>query len=693
MRAYCSHSKETTSIWTSFPFLAVLLGILQIAGYFIAGMFASCDGEFPVTQPDTLLYAQAARRICEGIPFSFSEGASVSTGTTSVLYPFFLALPYLIGFRGASLLTAGFWLNSLFYLIFLWGWAQVILRCVKGRLVKNLAIALVAFSGQAAFSAMAQSDIGLWMAVSALIFAALACSRPIGLIALLILAPWVRPEGMMLVLSYGIFFLYRCWRNHPVHGRKDLVRDGVGCALMVLSVCAVFGLNYLLTGEFQFSSVAHKGHLKYYGVASGLIHLFSDGWTMLKAIVLSIPDSFPRTLYSFPVLGGLFLVLGIVAHDWKRSGWDLCMVLLAGALGFASVANSGLQGTNIDRYLAWILPVFAVFTAEGLTFLGDRCPDKCLSRALYASFVLFYIGASVVFMCIFYNTSRTADRLRAFAEACESVMTEGASVGSFGECGVAYCLSSRRVANLPGIYSPEFAYMSDEERMDDLKRNPEKRFDYWIFSSEDLVPQRRDPAAERTFGPCLLYGPNGRACHKADWSSFDNAAKSPDPEEGEVLTTRVDVGYPDDESRADYKVLDRWYRSPADPVFVSARSTAGDYLSDVGRVVVGGDEMNIRASRGKDIRVVMRQYPTASSSINSGGSLERLSVSMPASYAMNISVNGSVVQRVVLPCVADRFSDVSFVIPGSAIVTDNPRVAFLGDHIPFGYWFFMKESE
>ena len=53
--------------------LAILfsIGIVQIAGYYVAGMLASPDGGMAVPQPDTLLYCQAARRIAEGCPFSF----------------------------------------------------------------------------------------------------------------------------------------------------------------------------------------------------------------------------------------------------------------------------------------------------------------------------------------------------------------------------------------------------------------------------------------------------------------------------------------------------------------------------------------------------------------------------------------------------------------------------------------------
>ena len=146
--------------------LMLCIGLVQIAGYYLAGTLASPDGSMAVPQPDTLLYCQAARRIAEGHPFSFSEGADVCTGTTSVLYPFILAIPYLLGAKGDSLLTAGFLLNALFYLAFLLGWARALQIWLERPLSRLVAGMLIALSGQIAFCAMAQSDIGCWLALS-----------------------------------------------------------------------------------------------------------------------------------------------------------------------------------------------------------------------------------------------------------------------------------------------------------------------------------------------------------------------------------------------------------------------------------------------------------------------------------------------------------------------------------------------
>ena len=685
----CDDSKTAAFERAPLFLLPLLIGVVQIVGYYLAAMFASTDGAIPVAQPDTLLYCQAARRICEGAPFSFSFGTAVSTGTTSVLYPFFLAVPYYVGFTGESLLSAGFWLNAGCYLVFLLGWTMAAAKWVVDPRARLLAVVLVALMGQPAYCAMAQSDIGLWLAVSAMVAATLpddSCSsrwRDIAFVGLLSISPWVRPEGMMLILAlcivYGVRFLF---------DRKACSLSFVlsRLSLPVLSVLGVFALNYFLTGQFQFSSVANKGYLKNLSLASAVMRMFHDGWTMLKGLGLSLPDSLPRSLITIPLAGGLAMFLGMVVHSWRRQHFAW---ILAVSLGFVSVADSQFQGTNMDRYLAWAAPLVAVFTAEGVVWLRDKLNGYPAAAMIPLAFVLYFSATSFAYFCVFCNTSRQSDQLRAFAGQCEQLMPKGASVAATGECGVAYFMSQRRVAQLSGLYSPEFEYMSMDERMDDLKRNPGKRFDYWLFGDE-FLGQRKGDLAEKTFGKCILAGPVARALNEADWTAFDNAARPPMARDGETLVARVDVGYRPDEREAGYEVIDRWSRRPASPFYICCKNVAGEYLVDVGRVLIGGDAMSVRLTPGRDVRVVMRQLAFGGATIGDGVSSETIQGAMPERYSLNLGVDGNVISKVELDCDQKWFSEVSFTIPGSAIRHEITRLEFLGDHIPFGYWFYQK---
>ena len=385
--------------------LMLCIGLLQVAGYYLAGMLASADGNMAVPQPDTLLYCQAARRIVEGHPFSFSTGTAVSTGTTSVLYPFILAIPYAFGATGDALFMASFWLNALFYLVFLFGWGHALWHWLEHPWARLAATLLLALSGQPAFCAMAQSDIGCWMAASALLAWGLAANKPALYSPVLILAPWIRPEGMVCVMAFGMILFFRSWLDHKRKSPCKTHGDWAILGLSILSIVGVFALNYALTGHAQFSSVANKGYFKAFPFSAAVIRTANDVLQILNAYLFGLSTSSPRQ-FIFPVLlTAVFIWIGVLAYPWRQSKVQgLCVMLIAVTGGMLTVAQSGWQGTNFDRYLAWNFPFYIIFLAEGLTAFARRSRHN-IPRAFIPSVVFFsfFIGTAFVSACQFHQ--------------------------------------------------------------------------------------------------------------------------------------------------------------------------------------------------------------------------------------------------------------------------------------------------
>ena len=400
--------------------LAGCAALVQAACYYLAGATVRSDGAMAIAQPDTLLYCQAARRIVEGFPFSFSAGAAVSTGTTSVLYPFVLAVPYLLGFKGDALLAAGFALNVLFHLAFVLGWAALACKVFAERpAAKVLAVALVSLFGPFAYCSLAQSDIGLWMAVSAWLAYGLYTGRRALYVPLLLAGPWVRPEGMVVALAYGAFCLLDCAR------RRRVGADAAIALLAAGSAAGVFALNYALTGACQFSSVAHKGYFSNLSFPSAVYAAAMDAMKIAKAYLLGIPQDAPRDFFYLPVVGAAFMWIGLFSRSWRNVAWRELAWYLALAGGFATVATSGWQNTNLDRYLAWTMPVLLFHVALGADVVASRL-EKGVARALPGMAVAgFTCAMAFVFVCVFrYSTARSDDS-RAFAVRCEAEMPAG----------------------------------------------------------------------------------------------------------------------------------------------------------------------------------------------------------------------------------------------------------------------------
>ena len=670
--------------------LMLCIGLIQIAGYYLAGMFASQDGHMAVPQPDTLLYCQAARRIVEGHPFSFSEGSAVSTGTTSVLYPFILAIPYALGVTGDSLFMAGFWLNAAFYLVFLLGWGMTFWQWLERPWTRITAIGLLALSGQPAFCAMAQSDIGCWMAVSALFAWGLSTNKPALYAPPLILAPWIRPEGMVCIIAFGIIVVIGMWFRLNDGGRPHAKMPFVTLLLSILSIAGVFILNYSLTGQAQFSSVANKGYFKIFPFSTAVSRSAADFLQLVNAYLLGLATSMPRHLI-FPVLlAAVFIWLGILSHPWRSPQTrSLGVLILAAFGGILTVAQSGWQGTNFDRYLAWILPLYILFLAEGLMLFAEHF-RRVLPGAIVpiAGCLIFFCFSAFVSICIFSEGAASTDRIRRFAHEIDHCISPTASVGSFGACGVAYILNQRTFYNLSGIYSPEFFVKTKAATYEILKHNPRARFDYWVLFPEEFAsipPVFRDAC----FGENVLTGPDGYEVRQANWTAYDHA-RTPhvDIPPDKHLVCHVDVGHEADELASNYEIIDRYGRPPTVP-FIIIDDLAGKTAIDSARLLIGGDAMNLPLEQGKDVMVIMRTYPTHTETRSHEGRKISCDYAFANPLKMNIQVDGKDIFPVSVPYATNGFTDVSFTLPASAIEHSPCRLSLLGDHISAGYWFYQ----
>lgn len=671
-----------------FAAFLLCLGLVQIAGYWFSGSLVNGSGSLAIPQPDTPLYCQAAARVVEGHPFSYSAGEAVCTGTTSVLYPFLLAIPCWFGFNGPSLVSAGFWLNAVCYLFFLFGWGYFIWRRFSDDLpLRIFSGVMLALFPQTAYCALSQSDIGLWLAVSGMLAAALAAGNALGIGFLLVLAPWVRPEGLICVLSFIAVGCAFAWLRHA-----QLTKGAFFISLLgVTSVAGVFALNWMLTGRCQFSSVAGKGYFATENFSMAVQRTACDLVIILKGLVLGQANSSPRWFYSIPLLGALLAWTGVFVHEWRRRDVACEFVIVLAALGgILSVAQSGWQNTNVDRYLAWVMPVIVIFTAEGAVWLYRLIRDRSSAALLVPALLLFFsFGSSVVLIVLFNSCSETSECVSAFGRELDTVMPSNASYGVTGWCGLAYSLPNRRCAHVSGIYSPEFTSKKLLGNLEILKREPNTRFDYWIFAGDDKFPEGFKDAQ----GPQIALGPEGIEVREASWKVFDRAA-SPHPASAQLLygkscRARIDVGYENDERVHAYEIVPRYRLRPYAPI-ASVLDLNGEKAFDSGCIVFGADEMIVALEPGKDVALVMRTKAkvkfTTSCVSSSQLSLEQEYINP---LRLSIAIDGVEACCSSSPIGKEGFTDAVFTIPGNAIKRSPCHVALRGDHVTFGYWFYQ----
>lgn len=671
----------------SYFHLMLVIGLFQIAAYWFSGSMACSDGVLAVPQYDTPLYYQAARRIVEGHPFSYSEGSAVCTGTTTVLYPFLLAIPYALGADGDAMLWAGFIVNAFWYVLFLLGWSIAIRNWCQNSSAALLASILIALSGHCAYVTFSQSDIGLLLAYTSLLAVALSLDRRWAIGVLLVLGPWIRPEGMICVVAYCMITIVClvAQRILPDWREKAIATDFLICTVSIVSCLGVFVLNYALTGHAQFSSIAGKGYFAQLSFPMAVFTASGDLIKMLKELFGGFANGVPREFVSIPCLGGVLLAIGIVAYDWTRDNIRGLLVLMLAALGcLLSVAQSGFQGTNLDRYVVWMFPIVTVLVAEATVLIERRFMPKALCRLPSVLVVVASVMGAVSLVIVFNAVCRCMDSTRLFAYECDKIMPPKASYGCDSECDMAYHFSPRRCVHVGGVYTSELKPNDFAENIERLRHHPELRFDYWIFSSS-FIGSLGEECVKR-MGEVLLSGPDAITLARANWAPFEIYSSS--TYKGKTLVASVDIGYEDDEKLADYNVITRWGIEEFKP-FIESGRLGEKFIVDVGRVILGGDEMSVPLKPGCDAIVVMRTWPSHVVPRKFGYPSKSMDCAFSNPLKFNIAVDGKVVDTAEISYATNAFSDVSFKIPGSAIKNAVSRIGFLGDHITFGYWFYQ----
>ena len=332
-----------------------------------------------------------------------------------------------------------------------------------------------------------------------------------------------------------------------------------------------------------------------------------------------------------------------------------------------------------------LMPVLLMYTAYGAEVVSRR-----LSFALPGIAVVAFTGImSIVFVCVFYVSSASSDALRSFYVRCEGEIPSGSSVGVWGNAGTAYEMSERRIAHVPGIYSPEFfTSKSMAGRFEILRNEPETRFEYWLCNEGDVARCFLGKADEIA-GGVVLTAPPGLEMRKADWEAYDaGRAAPPPPVDGLRLAAKMDVAYARDEQAGSYEQISR-DDYPLFAPFHSVGKLRDKTILDCGRFLLGGDAMTVSLEPGKDVHVVMRTSLECSASVEREVGHARSKFSFKSPMRLRVLVDDVDAGEVEFEVKEGDFCDAHFVISGKFITTSSPRLAFLGEHIAFCYWFYQ----
>src|SRR5437588_10444957 len=94
---FFKHERALYLLWAG---VCTIASAHQFYGY----MMMQTGGEWSAPLDDVFIHFDYARAAADGHPFEWFSGNGYSSGNTSLLYPFVLALGWLLGFRDAFLM-------------------------------------------------------------------------------------------------------------------------------------------------------------------------------------------------------------------------------------------------------------------------------------------------------------------------------------------------------------------------------------------------------------------------------------------------------------------------------------------------------------------------------------------------------------------------------------------------------------
>ncbi len=595
------------------------------------------EGRGPWSAPldDVFIHFDFARATARGYPFQWSEGNGYSSGGTSLLYPFTLAIGYWIGFRDLDLMEWAGIIAAVSCFAFLLGARR--LAAGLPRAASYLIPIWVLAVGTLDWALFSGMEVALFLAlwVGAYLCADTLAERitttPLrelwpsiagfGLFSALVTA--TRPEGITSVLVLAATLVY-AGRALPRQRALLVAAVGVAPAFAVLAAHAL--ANRWLTGESSAAGALVKLEIKHPYLNARQVFeswLFFVKYQILRVTQYHFTD---RPLYGW--LAWLLAALAPIYPRTRRAG----LILLPSALCWILlVAMNGQVRWQNERYtmpaVAWLLAASALGSGAALMYAFE------LRHKLRAPLIVAaVIGASGLFF--WHQAPRFREQLWFFGRASRNIYDQHVRVGRLlrsditptparvlvGDAGaIPYVsdLPALDIIGLGGYHQLPFARatrlgigagiellerMSPEQRPDLLALYPSWWGDFplWFGTEIARVPVRGN----------VICGGASKVLYRPDWSPLEASGAPFSLRPGERVVDALDA--------ADVlSEREHGYRVDGAPGYVTMKLLAspqdGRPLWDAGRTVPPSATESFELSGlkvGNPLRFVARTAPT-----------------------------------------------------------------------------------
>lgn len=656
------------------PDLLLLLITLLISAFYVGAVLRVADGRPVAPLDDAYIHFQYARQAAAGQPWQYNSGDAYSTGATSFIYPFILAVAFKLGVQGEQIVWVALALGAASL-----GVTALVVRRVTAQLLTAvghpsagsplpfLAALFFLLTGAAQWAYFNGMESGLFTLFLLLSWHAFLARRYPANAFWLALAGLTRPEGLLLAGVNGLAVLLALYRQKE---RPFPWRSLLPAAAALLITALPYLVNVWLTGSAVASGAQAKswfGNVPFRPVDIAL-SVLRDYGRILSRLALGQFAPIPWLLAP----GALLLALPgwwLLARrgEWPavllNSGW-----VFGGALLTATLITALWQmGRYQVPFLALLIPTACVGAVALWELRLVRVPVP----------VAYLLGGGLLALTLFSSyqaltsyaleTRARAEQQLAIADWIDQNLPANAIV-AVHDAGAIRFVGQRAMVDMIGLTTSGLAAPWRHgmgavfEAMEALPAPPThfatypNAFSIPYLAGTDMFAEmlfQTEPLAYETSGSAEPV----QAVYRADWSLADsgNTLQQPDGRRltaGMELIDRIDVANLRAEASSDFE----WWEGAVAPGFPTElkqlpyRAVATELL-DGGRLLTGGASFRLAATPGEPILLGARWHA-------------------PTAGAMQVTVDGQTVGSWHYPALPGEWVETFFLVPATAVTQE-----------------------
>lgn len=709
-----SQEQRTLFVWGICCVLAGVVFILYALSSLVGGR-----GEFVMPLDDVYIHFQYAKQIAVGQPYIYNPGLAPTSGATSFLYPYILAVGYVFGFHGLNL---GLWAMGV-GAVALAGAALLVYRLAKAldvpAWIALFMTVLFILNGPVSWHFMSGMETGLAVLFVLAALYSFVSQQLKGFIVSVALLALIRPEGGLFTAIAVVLFLLI---SPFPYKRKALL------LLPMLAIGVQPLVNWWLTGSPVAAGNQAKSLLSLIPPDRDIIfgRIVENIIRIWHEIFLPTTGLIPMTT---GVVGlGIAAVLGCVGLMLRKKRIFVVLAVLWLVSGTAAVATLDTAFWHFKRYQMPMIAVLFPFACVGihsiiqglygLSQLNHKQAFLRLSELAVVSKILMLLLFAFMGLAAIAAAGTNFTFVRWYAANTASVYEQPLQMARWlaantpedaraavHDVGMMRYIGSRTTLDMVGLTTPGAA-------------------DYWRNGpgavAEFLMRERPDYIAAYTDARGLSYlantgiydtllagfmvdydeksnvalGGHFQGIYKPDWTAAERKTEVHQPSILDYLTymtirerVELDVADLNSEMRSVY----RWHNNENLPGFASEVYEqqyidcfpAECLVLDGGRRINGEESFELFPAEAEDVLLVTRLHPAHSGILDI--------------YVSGTNLPETFIGRRWIPAVPGQWLEIPVLIPRAYVVSPLrvrivPHMPY-GHYMPYYHWFFYGDYQ